>query len=247
MRSRKMRKNSVSQSSPGCGAMPMRARLGGEQRGVRRSADRAPSPADRCRHMRENASATVRRCNGRRRVGADGRASAARRRRPPPGRRAAAPRIPPSGRGTTPRRDTIRASRIRGGASRRARRRDRHAPAARCAVDAAGQQLLHREFGRGVQIARPGAAVARVVQNGRKGLQMRFEPRARPATPASRPRHSRQRRRNRAPPAMTRPRAASLSRRAASRSGRHHGVVIARLRVAIFRRRNPLCPVFPGW
>src|SRR4029077_3206492 len=38
------------------------------------------------------------------------------------------------------------------------------------------QQLFHREFGRGVQVALDGAATARVVQGGREGPQMRLEP-----------------------------------------------------------------------
>ncbi len=38
------------------------------------------------------------------------------------------------------------------------------------------QQLFHREFRRGMEIAPHSAAVARVVQFGGEGLQMRFEP-----------------------------------------------------------------------
>ena len=40
------------------------------------------------------------------------------------------------------------------------------------------EQLLHREFGRGVEIARRAPAVVRVVKLGGECLQMRFEPRA---------------------------------------------------------------------
>ncbi len=41
---------------------------------------------------------------------------------------------------------------------------------------AARHQLLHGEFGRGMEIARPCAAALRIVQHGREGLEMRFEP-----------------------------------------------------------------------
>ena len=39
-----------------------------------------------------------------------------------------------------------------------------------------GQQLFHREFGRGVEIEGTRGAVIRVVQNGGEGLQMRLQP-----------------------------------------------------------------------
>ena len=85
-------------------------------------------------------------------------------------------------------------------------------------VDAADQQLLHREFGRGVQIARPGAG-------GRAGRAERSQRPAdavpapgSPATPASRPRHIRQRQRSRAPPAL--PGLAPPACRDAQRAGR---------------------------
>src|ERR1700730_17127917 len=44
------------------------------------------------------------------------------------------------------------------------------------ARQARNEQLLHREFGRGVQVALDSAATARVVQRGRESPQMRLEP-----------------------------------------------------------------------
>ena len=210
-------------------------------------ADRAPSRAGRCRHARENASATVRRCHGRRASARCAAPASARRRRRHSGRRAAAPRIPPSGRDTRPRRDTIRASRIRGGASRRARRCERHARAARCG-HAAGQQLLHREFGRGVQIARSAPAPSRgscstVAKACRCGSSPGLTCNAGVSTstyPAVGEEVA-----HRA--ACMRPRAA---RACAPRRRTGRDATIRCHRPAPFaylRRRNPLCPVFPGW
>ena len=101
------------------------------------------------------------------------------------------------------------------------------------------QQLFHREFGRGVQIAGPGAAVARVMQLGREGLQMRLEAGA-----------DLQRRGVDLDKSLRRKKVAhrgqyaaarcSRPRRSARRSGRHHCSIAAPLRLAVGSARAKL-------
>ncbi len=94
------------------------------------------------------------------------------------------------------------------------------------------QQLFHREFRRGVEIApqRRGRRADRAIRWRRPADAVRG--RGSPAGPGCRPRQNRAPQKNRAPPPSIRPRCSSRSRRPAKRSGRHHSCI---------RYRPPAC------